>query len=316
MDILLSIIIPVYNSRDYLEKCLNSVLAINIPKEIIVIDDGSTDDGIRIIRNYKNKEIRIYEQANQGVSAARNLGLAKSLGQIIAFIDSDDVVLKEAFETFYYQFINSGAEIGVGATKIDFFNQQESVYRLAPSRLHGLILDGQDSFVTLLKEDAFVPLVFNYLFKKAFLEEVGLQFHHRMSEDDLWTTCALCLSKKVLFTDEVHYNYRKQPQSITMMNHDNLFKADNLLAVSDDLLSFTKSQSLKKETLVWIYCKILYIASAAIEIYQKNKIKRIINVMDITSMTQFILMQDDLKAKRIALTYYNRIFRYFNTNLS
>jgi glycosyltransferase involved in cell wall biosynthesis len=315
MDTLLSIIIPVYNSRDHIEKCLNSVLAISIPKEIIVIDDGSTDDSIRIIGNYKNKEIRIYKQANQGVSAARNVGLAKSQGQIIAFIDSDDVILKEAFETFYYQFVNSSAEIGVGATKIDFLNQQESAYRISPSKLHGLILDGQDSFVTLLKEDAFVPLVFNYLFKKTFLEEVGLQFHHRMSEDDLWTTCALCLSKKVLFTDQVHYNYRKQPHSITMMNHDSLFKADNLLAVSDDLLSFTKNQGFKKETLVWIYCKILYIDSAAIEIYQKNKIKkRITNVMDITSMTQFILMQDDIKAKRIALTYYNRIIRYFNSN--
>jgi len=86
---LISIIIPCFNSEDYISECIESVLSQNYNNlEIIVVDDGSTDDSINIVRAYKN--VNLYIQKNSGACVARNLGLAKSKGKYVKFLDSDD----------------------------------------------------------------------------------------------------------------------------------------------------------------------------------------------------------------------------------
>lgn len=98
MNPLISVIIPIYNVEKYLEKCLNSVVNQDYKNiEIILINDGSTDDSLNIANKYKeiDKRIKIFSQKNQGLSAARNTGLDKSTGEYITFIDSDDFVTKD-----------------------------------------------------------------------------------------------------------------------------------------------------------------------------------------------------------------------------
>ena len=88
-----SVIIPAYNGDRYIEEAIASILAqIYTDYEIIVVDDGSTDDTPQIIQQYGNK-IRYFSQTNQGVAASRNLGLAHARGEYIAFLDQDDVFL-------------------------------------------------------------------------------------------------------------------------------------------------------------------------------------------------------------------------------
>lgn len=92
-DNIISIIIPAYNACDYIRNCLDSVINQTYKKlEIIVINDGSTDDTDRIIEEYQKKDSRIIliSSANKGVSHARNLGLKKASGDYIAFVDADD----------------------------------------------------------------------------------------------------------------------------------------------------------------------------------------------------------------------------------
>ncbi|MCI8778348.1 MAG: glycosyltransferase family 2 protein [Bacilli bacterium] len=92
---LISIIIPVYNTEDYLDKCLSSIINQTYKNiEIIIIDDGSTDNSKKIIKQYMNKDCRIsyYYQNNSGVAIARNSGIDKAQGDYIAFIDSDDYI--------------------------------------------------------------------------------------------------------------------------------------------------------------------------------------------------------------------------------
>ena len=89
----ISIIIPIYNSEEHLQLCLKSVISQSLKNiEIICIDDGSTDNSLKIIKEYKIKDNRIIiiHQTNQGSAVARNKGIAISKGKFIAFMDSDD----------------------------------------------------------------------------------------------------------------------------------------------------------------------------------------------------------------------------------
>ena len=84
----ISVIIPTYNRQNLVQRAIKSALSQTLkPHEIIVIDDGSTDDTINILKSYP---IKVLTQKNQGVSSARNLGIKNSSGDVIAFLDSDD----------------------------------------------------------------------------------------------------------------------------------------------------------------------------------------------------------------------------------
>ena len=110
-----SVIIPVYNAQQYLKQCLDSICQQTLHEiEIICIDDGSTDDSLRILQEYTKKESRlqILTQKNQGAGAARNCGLRAAKGLYLSFLDADDFfepnMLEEALneiETYKADFI-------------------------------------------------------------------------------------------------------------------------------------------------------------------------------------------------------------------
>lgn len=90
---MVSIIIPVYNVEEYIEECLKSILAQTYKDiELLIVDDGSTDNSLGLIREYENKfkKIRIFTQQNKGVSEARNLALNYVSGEFVLYIDPDD----------------------------------------------------------------------------------------------------------------------------------------------------------------------------------------------------------------------------------
>lgn len=100
---LISVIIPVYNTEKYLRQSIDSVLVQTYSAwELILIDDGSADGSERICDEYalKDSRIRVYHTKNRGVSAARNMGLEHAAGEWIAFLDSDDLMLPNALETY------------------------------------------------------------------------------------------------------------------------------------------------------------------------------------------------------------------------
>lgn len=102
----LSIILPVYNKGKYVKRCIESILCQNFTSfELIIINDGSTDDSEYIIKEYEDERIRYYHTTNNGVSNARNLGLDVMKGEYILFIDADDWI-----ESYYLKHIISVAE--------------------------------------------------------------------------------------------------------------------------------------------------------------------------------------------------------------
>lgn len=97
-DILISIVIPLYNKEEYIGRCLDSIFCQNNEHiEIIVVDDGSTDKGCNIVENYKYNNLRLIRKKNGGVSSARNRGIQEAKGNWIIFMDADDYFLNDAF---------------------------------------------------------------------------------------------------------------------------------------------------------------------------------------------------------------------------
>lgn len=125
---MISVIIPIYNVEEYLEKCVNSVLNQTYSDlEIILVDDGSTDNSGKICDELKNKDNRIIviHQENQGLSAARNAGIAKALGEYIAFVDSDDYIMEDMYETLYKNLEKTDADISI--CKYQYVKKQQKI---------------------------------------------------------------------------------------------------------------------------------------------------------------------------------------------
>ena len=103
--IAISVIVPIYNTKPYLAECIESILAqkINVPIEVLLIDDGSTDGCGEVCDKYaaRDERVRVIHQENQGLSAARNAGIDAAKGRYYSFIDSDDVVLPRFLQTLY-----------------------------------------------------------------------------------------------------------------------------------------------------------------------------------------------------------------------
>jgi glycosyltransferase involved in cell wall biosynthesis len=117
MDSLVSIIIPVYNGAPHLRQSIDSALAQTWPnKEIIIIDDGSTDDSADIADSYGNLQITVIRQANAGASAARNSGLKHAKGAYIQFLDADDILSIDKIETQVKALRNHPDKVAVCST--------------------------------------------------------------------------------------------------------------------------------------------------------------------------------------------------------
>lgn len=110
----ISVIVPVYNVSKYLKKCIDSILEQDYDDfEIILINDGSTDDSGKICDEYARKytNINVYHQKNSGLSAARNYGMSKAIGKYLSFIDSDDFVTKDFLSSMYNNLKNNNVDI-------------------------------------------------------------------------------------------------------------------------------------------------------------------------------------------------------------
>lgn len=109
-----SVIVPLYNAAQYLHQCIKSILSQSFKDfELILIDDGSTDDSLKICKSYEQSDNRIIviSETNGGVSKARNRGLNVAKGKWIAFVDADDYFLDDALSVLYDRAIQTGADL-------------------------------------------------------------------------------------------------------------------------------------------------------------------------------------------------------------
>lgn len=161
----LSIIVPVYNTEEFLSTCLNSILSQSgIDMEVIVINDGSTDNSLNIITQYANKDSRVkyFSQKNSGLSVARNTGLNLATGDYILFVDSDDWIFPDTIAHYWQRIEESNADVVAGIVGIAYENGRMGVWSYAP-KLHAEhpVVSGEEYLGLILSYGRFTPMVYN-----------------------------------------------------------------------------------------------------------------------------------------------------------
>ena len=202
---MISIIIPTYNSELYIKEAIDSVINQTYKdKEIIVIDDGSTDNTKKILQPYIKKNKIIYiKQKNAGQAAARNTGIKKSKGEFLAFLDSDDIWLKNKLETQIKLF---NKKTGLVHGGVEWFSNNQRINLFRPS-LKGKVFDKLIIFNPITTSTVIVR-------KKALPPFNESMDFHGTEDYDAW----LRISKnwKINCTKEIVTRYRIHPNNISL----------------------------------------------------------------------------------------------------
>ena len=208
----LSIIIPAYNAGKYLGKCLESCCRQDIPSgkyEIIIVNDGSTDDTGTIAEKWASEHvnIRVITQENKGLSMARNAGIEAATGKYIIFIDSDDHIAENSLSAL----VDRCCKDNLDMLRFCAANVSDETTDRRFSYTDGQIHAGKE----LLKERFQVCAPFA-IYRKTFLDSNSLRFFPGIyHEDNLFTPQAYYLAEKAASTDDVIYMVRQTPGSIT-----------------------------------------------------------------------------------------------------
>lgn len=221
-EIKLSIVVPVYNVSKYLVKCLDSLLSQDLPLneyEIIVVDDGSTDDSGMLADEYAKKHpkfIKVIHQENRGLSGARNSGIKIAKGKYIQFVDSDDYLEPNVLKTLVDKMESDNLDI----LRFNYQNVNEQYEVFEPYKHHKPFVDYRDEVcdgVTFLNERlGYGCYAWQFMLKADLLrDEANLFMEGIYFEDTQWTPRILLQSKRVTSVDLMVYDYLLRQGSIT-----------------------------------------------------------------------------------------------------
>lgn len=211
---LISVIVTTYNNEKYIKACLNSLLAQTFQDfEIVVIDDGSTDQTSKILDQYlANSRLKIHHQPNTGVSAARNQGLKLSRGNFVCFVDSDDYVAKNYLEKLVTPLLqDSTIDITVCGYQ-EIYQDHQASYPLKPQLLTGF----QATKNLLLNQRDFDVLAWNKLYRKYLFTDYDILYPvGQIHEDNLTTYKLYSVAKNVQYLEDILYFYQRKNSRIT-----------------------------------------------------------------------------------------------------
>ncbi len=213
---LISIIIPVYNVEKYLERCVKSVIGQTFHNiEIILVDDGSTDNSPKICDSWTKKDNRVHaiHCQNGGLSFARNVGLDIAAGRFVLFVDSDDYIERDACEQLIKR-TEEDVDIVIGACRQ--IRDRTICYQRHTNLQEDVVYDAKEYVIkSIIKNEWYAPSWLN-LYKRSFLVKNGLKFKNGTMFEDLELLPRLFLLKpRVVYVDYPFYNYVIREGSIT-----------------------------------------------------------------------------------------------------
>lgn len=214
----ISIIIPVYNVEKYLEECIKSVLNQNYDNyEIILIDDGSTDNSGKICDEYakKSKKVKTFHKVNGGLSDARNYGIEKAEGDYIIFVDSDDYIQKDILNKMVNKLEKEKCEILITRLVESFENENiEKDKKIVNYSNNKLKLD---SLKWILEKSQNSWPAVKYIVSRKFINEYNLRFKTGFLHEDVEWTSLLCIyGQRFGYFEPIWYYHRmNRPNSIT-----------------------------------------------------------------------------------------------------
>ncbi len=236
-QIILSIIIPVYNVEQYLKECLDSVKQLNIYNyEVIIINDGSTDNSLTICKQYckKYSNFRVITQENQGLSAARNTGISYSRGKYLTFIDSDDFINPSLFKLLLREMDKEHADVIRGDYNL-YYEDIDIINDADRKKINiGQVISGLELIKEQLKNNKYQIVSCTSIYRTQYLIENNIFFREGTFFEDHEFTLKVLLKKnnRVIWTNCSYYYYRQRHNSIT--GNINMSKIRHLINVMDN----------------------------------------------------------------------------------
>ena len=228
-----SIIVPCYNTSKYLKKCLDSLINQTLKDiEIILINDGSTDETNKIIKTYKDKRIKYIDKENEGIGKTRNLGIEKSNGEYLSFIDSDDYVSLDFCEKMYNKAIIDNCDIVI----CDYFKDEDNkIYPVTfPTFKTSSLKDNPD----IINNVNLGPC--NKIYKKELFEDKKNRFVENLKYEDAPLVCNLLINaNKIGKIDECLTYYVIHNNSETTKRDERIF---DILKIVDLIVNEMKTK--------------------------------------------------------------------------
>lgn len=217
-NIAISVIIPVYNVKDYIKDCLDSIVAQRFPnKEVIIVDDGSTDGSGDICDAYaaKHADFRVIHKPNGGLSSARNRGIDEARGEWLIFLDSDDIWADSDCLQKLYSYAK---KLNLNIVRFEYQAVNEKLEHIEPrsydkSNIEGRVIDNYELVKLGISGEWFAVL---YLLRKDIIGNLRFNEKTKFQEDiDFYSRLFASRELRCGYIDERMYLYRKRTASIT-----------------------------------------------------------------------------------------------------
>ncbi|MBQ2873323.1 MAG: glycosyltransferase [Bacilli bacterium] len=304
-----SIIIPAYNVENYIDKCLNSLVKQSLKDiEIIVVNDGSTDNTQKVIDKYAKKYSNVIalEKENGGVSEARNLGLKKATGKYIGFLDSDDWIDKDMYKKLYQKAISEDFDIVACDTEAIFPDKKQYI----SSNIKNDFVSNKELMI-----DAYA-VIWNKIYKKDLIKEITFKKGMNFCEDVEFLYMVYSKAKKIGVIHEPLHNYLQREGSLTYVYDKKLYK---LIEAMDDIIEYYKKNEIfdeYKEELEYTYVRYLYATFIKRMAKTKNKLEfnKAVNTVIEKVTKEFPNYKKNHYLK--GLNPKNLYLKYFNKTLS
>ena len=216
-SIKLTVVVPVYNTAKYLHRCMKSLLNQEFSTdeyEILVINDGSTDNSEEILMSYAAiyPNIRVIHQENSGVAMARNHGLMEAKGEFVCFVDSDDYVVYNGLSFVYSHYVNPDVDLIRYYVKFVY----DSDMNIAEMVLSNSEVTFQGCGISFLKKNGCDTFSYGFFYRRSYLENLHLSFqHYVLGEDLFFVTWTLLTNPRVISTTASIYRYCIRSNSAT-----------------------------------------------------------------------------------------------------
>ncbi len=236
MSNLISVIVPVYNVEKYLDKCIKSIVNQTYQNlEIILIDDGSTDESAKICDLWaeKDERITVIHKANGGVSSARNMGLEHASGDYIGFIDSDDFIEND----FYELLLNNMNEYNADVSRCIYRYAYDDGHTKASDELNEdiVVFDNNIDVLNDLHNSGHKSVVlWNKLYKASILKNVRFDELLKVGEDVVFNYFAFKKANRMVCQDIPKYNYRMRECSSRYYDGYNFQASRSMKVIIDD----------------------------------------------------------------------------------
>ena len=277
---LISIIVPVYNTEKYLNKCIDSLINQTYKNiEIIIINDGSTDNSEKIIKKYKDKRIKYYKNSNQGIGKTRNFGIEKSNGEFIMFVDSDDFLDLEACEILHNKIIKEDLDLVV----CDYYKIYDNLTseEIKLENFENTSLKEKPQLINIINLSPW-----NKIYRLNLIKNNNIFFiENKKYEDVPFVTCALKKAYKIGKVNKPLNYYAIHSNSETTIRDRRCFDIF-------DILDIVKKQFID-------------------DTYIKNELNKLI----VFVVTNYTLQQRAQKDKNVAREFIDKAFDYLEENV-